>query len=234
MIIDAHHHLWDPKARDYPWMTGDALDPIRRSYTMDDIRKAAGRDVEATILVQAVSSAEETEEFLLAAQHSAGFIAGVVGWVDLTGDVPAEVARLRVVPGGRLLVGLRHQVENEPDADWLLRPDVHRGLVAIGSAGLVYDLQVSGPQRAAALAAVGKLPDVRFVIDHAGKPGIAAGEWEPWATWITDMSRLPNVTCKLSGLITEAPWDSWTAATIRPYAKNAPTWSRQPAVEGCR
>ncbi len=217
MILDAHHHLWDPRTRDYPWMAGDALAPIRRSYTIDDLRKAAGPEVDSTILVQTVSSIAETEEFLLTASRSAGYVAGVVGWADLTGDVGRELDRLRTVPGGHLLVGLRHQAEDEPDPDWLLRPDVHRGLMSVGAAGLAYDLLVRAPQRAAALGAATRLPDVRFILDHAGKPGIAAGEWDVWATWITAMSRLPNVTCKFSGLVTEAPWDTWSPNTIRPY-----------------
>lgn len=212
------NHLWDPRTRDYPWMAGDALTPIRRPYTVDDLRKAAGPDVAATILVQTVSSTAETEEFLVVAERSAGFVAAVVGWLDLTGDVPAELAYLRTVPGGQLLAGIRHQVEDEPDPEWLLRPDVLRGLTLLGAAGLVYDLLVRAPQRAAALATATRLPEVRFVIDHAGKPAIADGEWDGWATWITAMSRLPNVVCKLSGLITQAPWETWSVATIRPYA----------------
>jgi L-fuconolactonase len=217
MIVDAHHHLWDPGRREYPWMAGDTLDPIRRPYTVDDLRAAAGADVTATILVQTVSSVAETEEFLAVAEKSGGLITGVVGWLDLTAP---DLDRLRTVPGGHLLVGIRHQVENEPDPDWLLRNDVRSGLRAAGAAGLVYDLLVRAPQRPAAYAVARQLPDVRFVLDHAGKPGIATGEWEGWASWIQDLARLPNVACKLSGLITEADWGSWSANTIRPYAEH--------------
>jgi L-fuconolactonase len=217
MIVDAHHHLWDPGRRDYPWMAGEALDPIRRPYTVDDLRAAAGPDVTATILVQTVSSMEETEEFLATADSSDGLVAGVVGWLDLTAP---DLDRLRAVPGGHLLVGIRHQVENEPDPDWLLRNDVRSGLRAVAAAGLVYDLLVRAPQRPAAYAVAKQLPDLRFVLDHAGKPGIAHGEWEGWATWIDDLAGLPNVVCKVSGLITEADWNSWSAGTIRPYAEH--------------
>jgi L-fuconolactonase len=215
-MIDAHHHLWDPGRRDYPWMAGEALAPIRRPYTVDDLRAAAGPDVSATVLVQTVSSAEETEEFLATADSSAGLIAGVVGWLDLTAP---DVDRPRAAPGGHLLVGVRHQVEDEPDPDWLLRDDIQRGLGALAGAGLVYDLLVRAPQRPAAYTAARQLPDVRFVLDHAGKPAIAAGEWEPWASWLTNLAELPNVVCKLSGLVTEAARD-WTAGTIRPYAEH--------------
>jgi L-fuconolactonase len=218
VIVDAHHHLWDPGRRDYPWMSGATLDPIRRPYTVDDLRAAAGPDVTATVLVQTVSSVAETEEFLAVADASDGLIVGVVGWVDLT--APADLERLRTVPGGHLLVGIRHQVEDEPDLEWLLRTEVQQGLRAVGAAGLVYDVLVRAPQRAAAYTAAKQLPDVPFVVDHAGKPGIATGEWEAWAAWIANIAELPNVTCKLSGLITEAVWDSWSAEVVRPYAEH--------------
>jgi L-fuconolactonase len=210
VIVDAHQHLWDPARREYPWMAGLAV--LRRSYTVDDLRAAAGPDVTATVLVQTVSSAVETAEFLATATGSAGLVAGVVGWVDLTAP---ELA----VPDGPL-VGVRHQVEDEPDPEWLLRPEVCRGLRQLAGAGLVYDLLVRPPQRPAGLAVARRMPELRFVLDHAGKPGIAEGEWESWASWIDELARLPNLVCKLSGLVTEADWTSWTAAAIRPYAEH--------------
>ncbi|PTA45220.1 amidohydrolase [Micromonospora sp. RP3T] len=216
-MVDAHHHLWDPAVRTYPWLAGAALAPIRRAYTLADLRAAAGDRIGATVLVQTVSSPAETEEFLAVAGAGDGLVAGVVGWLDLTRpDVGDEVDRLRSRP----LVGVRHQVEDEPDPDWLRRADVLRGLAALGRRRLAYDLLVRAPQRAAALAAVRCLPDVRFVVDHAGKPAVAAGEWEPWASWITAMAGCPNVVCKLSGLTTEADRDDWHAARLRPYANH--------------
>jgi len=216
MIVDAHHHLWDPTRREYPWMAGEALTPIRRPYTVDDLRTAAGPEITATVLVQTVSSVTETEEFLATAAASGGLIAGVIGWVDPT--TPADLDHLRTLPGGQFLVGIRHQAEDEPDPEWLLRKEILAGLRSVGAAGLAYDLLVRAPQRPAAYSAAKQLPEVSFVLDHAGKPGIAAGEWEPWASWITDLATLPNVTCKLSGLVTEAAWDSWSSRDIRPYA----------------
>ena len=219
-VIDAHHHLWDPRVRDYPWMAGPELDPVRHRYTLGDLRRetdAAG--VDHTVLVQTVSEVAETEEFLDTAAASDGLIAGVVGWVDLTApDVADAIARLRARPGGERLVALRHQVEDEPDPDWLARPEVRRGLRAVATAGLVYDLLVRVPQLPAARVAVQELPDARFVLDHAAKPAIAAGSLEPWAGELAATARLPNVVCKLSGLVTEARWDDWDADRIRPYA----------------
>jgi L-fuconolactonase len=214
MITDAHHHLWDPARREYPWLAGEAMAPIRRVYTVDDLRAAAGPAVSATVLVQTVSAVAETEEFLATAANSGGLIAGVVGWVDLTAaDLAAQLDRL-----GTGLVGVRHQVEDEPDPEWLLRDEVLAGLRRIAGAGLPYDLLVRAAQRPAARAAAARLDEVSFVLDHAGKPGIAAGEWEPWASWLRDLARLPNVSCKLSGLITQAGRGPGNAGMIRPYA----------------
>jgi L-fuconolactonase len=160
---------------------------------------------------------DETEEFLGVADRSDGLIAGVIGWLDLT---KPDLDRLRAAPGGHLLVGTRHQAETEPDPAWLLRPEVIRGLRSLA---LPYDLLVRAPQRQAALELARRLPEVRFVLDHAGKPAIAAGEWTPWATWLSELATLENVVCKLSGLITEAPWSTWTPDLIRPYAEHVLT-----------
>jgi L-fuconolactonase len=219
--VDAHHHLWDPALRDYPWMHGIALAPIRRQYTVDDLRYlAASAGMDRTVLVQTVSDLAETEEFLATAAASDGLIAGVVGWVDLTAaDVGDQLARLKTVPGGDRLVGVRHQVEDEPDPEWLLRPDVVRGLRAVGAAGLVYDLLVRVSQLPAARTVAQRLPDVQFVLDHAAKPPIAASETEPWATELGALAKQTNVACKLSGLVTEARWEDWDVQRIRPYAE---------------
>jgi L-fuconolactonase len=218
--LDAHHHLWDPRVRDYPWMAAPALDPIRRPYGLQELRdRAAAAGVERTVLVQTVPDEAETEEFLALASSSGGLIAGVVGWVDLTDPGVADaLARLRALPGGQCLVGVRHQVQDEPDPGWLSRPAVRRGLRAVAGAGLAYDLLVLVPQLPEALAAVRDLPEGRFVLDHAAKPPIAAGAIEPWADALAELARLPNVSCKLSGLVTEAGWDDWDAERIRPYA----------------
>jgi L-fuconolactonase len=144
MIIDAHHHLWDPEVREYGWLAGDALAPIRRPYRVDDLRtKAKESGVDGTVLVQTVSDIAETVDFLAVADANRDLILGVVGWLDLTApDVAGTIAALRAEPGGDRLVGIRHQAQDEEDPAWLARPDVLRGLAAIADAGLVYDLLV--------------------------------------------------------------------------------------------
>jgi L-fuconolactonase len=218
MKVDAHHHLWDPARRAYPWMAGPAFEPIRRRYDLTDLRaETTAAGVSATVLVQTVSDTTETEEFLSAATASGGLIAGVIGWVDLTAPwVGEELASLADHPGGDRLVGIRHQVEDEPDPSWLCRAEVRAGLAAVGDAGLVYDLLV----RADGIAACGEVadahPHLQFVLDHAGKPAIAGGALDRWHGDIIELARRTNVAVKLSGLVTEADWRSWTASDLAP------------------
>ncbi|MFB6437984.1 amidohydrolase family protein [Streptomyces sp. NPDC056411] len=216
MRIDAHHHLWDPARRRQPWMDGPWADPIRRRYTQDDLLPhLAGHGIDATVLVQSSSSYEETTE-LLAVAAGQGPVSGVVGWADLTGPALAET--LAALPAG--LVGVRHQVQDEPDPDWLTRPGVLRGLAVLADAGLVYDLLVTPRELPAAHTAVRALPQLEFVLDHAGKPPVARGGWQPWADALAALAALPNVSCKLSGLVTEAGWDTWRPRQILPYARH--------------
>ncbi|ANW17060.1 amidohydrolase family protein [Streptomyces clavuligerus] len=219
-VVDAHHHVWDLAVRDQEWITGPAMAPIRRDFSAADLApEARAAGVRATVVVQTVTTAAETPELLALAQGS-DLVAGVVGWTDLTApDVADTLARLRELPGGERLVGIRHQVQGERDPRWLLRPDVRRGLAAVAAAGLVYDLVVTPGQLPAAAEAAGRLPELTFVLDHLGKPPIAAGEREPWADRVRALAAHGNTVCKLSGMVTEASWDSWTPEDLRPYAE---------------
>jgi L-fuconolactonase len=217
-VVDAHHHLWDPARRDYAWMTGD-LAPLRRRFALEDLR-AAAPDVEATVCVEAAMEEAETVELLALAEASHGLVVGVVGWTDLTAPAVAErIAALRERPGGGRLVGIRHHVQDEPDPEWLLRDDVLRGLRAVADAGLRFDLLVRPPQLAAARRAVELVDDLAVVLDHCGKPDVAAGAWEPWSADVARLAAIDRVHCKLSGLVTEARWDSWRAEDIEGYAE---------------
>ena len=221
MIVDAHHHFWDPTRHQYPWM-GDELTAIRRPFGPNDLRPLiADNGVDRTILVQTISSVDETREFLdIAAAND--FVDGVVGWVDLmSGDLVGTLAALV----SDLLVGIRHQVHDEPDPRWLLRDDVQRGIAAVGEAGLVYDLLVRTRELPAALETVRRNRDVSFVIDHAAKPRIAGGSWDAeWERALAPFSDEPNVACKLSGLVTEADWRSWKPEQLEPYVRRVVGW----------
>ena len=221
MIVDAHHHFWDPATADYPWLT-DELSVIRRRFTPEDLApELAESGIETTVLVQTRSSLEETVEFLALADATP-FIRGVVGWVDLTDPAAGEaIAALRAEPGGEWLVGIRHQAHDEADPAWLVRDDVVRGIRAVGAAGLAYDLLVRSRELPAALQLARELPEVRFVIDHLAKPPIATGELEPWRSLLRPFAELDHVVCKVSGLVTEAAWPSWTPADLQPYVDHA-------------
>ncbi|ADJ44876.1 amidohydrolase [Amycolatopsis mediterranei S699] len=216
--VDAHHHLWQTSVRRHAWLDGDDTAAIRRDFTPDDLR-AAALGIDATVLVQVLPDFEESVEFLATAAAEP-LIAGVVGWIDLTGSPSEDLERLRSAPGGELLAGIRHLVQAEPDPRWLEREDVLAGLAAVRDAGLVYDLLVLPHQLPAATAAVRALPELTFVLDHLAKPPIAAGQLEPWATGLATLAREPNVVAKLSGLVTEAG-RPWRVEDLRPYAETA-------------
>jgi L-fuconolactonase len=217
MNVDAHHHFWDPARAEYPWLT-DELASIRRAFTPDDLAPLiAAAGIDATVLVQTRSSLDETREFQATAAATS-FIRGVVGWVDLTDPGIADVLdELRYGPGGDRLVGIRHQVHDEPDPAWLLREDVGRGLRAVRDAGLAYDLLVRSRELPAALEIVRQVRDLRFVIDHLAKPPIKDRVTEPWADLIRPFGALDNAWCKVSGMVTEADWTSWQPTDLAPF-----------------
>jgi L-fuconolactonase len=204
-IIDAHQHVWNLQVRDQDWISGPDMAVLRRNFSLDDLRPSAhAAGVTATVLVQTVTDEAETPE-MLAVAAADPLAAGVVGWTDLTAPgVADELARLRSCPGGSYLAGIRHQVQSEPDPDWLRRADVIRGLRAVAAASLCYDLVVLPHQIPAATYAAAAVPGLTLVLDHAGKPPIASGDLEPWASAINAFAAQPNTVCKLSGLVTEA------------------------------
>jgi L-fuconolactonase len=216
--VDAHHHVWDLSVRDQPWT--HEVPTLRRSFDIEELRpQLAASGIDATVVVQTVCVPDETPE-LLALATSDPTVRAVVGWVDLTaGDVAERLAELRALPGGPTLVGVRHQVQEEPDPLWLCRSDVRRGLAAVGATGLAFDLLVTPSQLDAAVATARDLPQVRFVLDHAGKPPIASGAIEPWGSALAALSAFPNVAVKLSGLVTEADSSAWSVEQLRPFAQ---------------
>ncbi|MBE3016284.1 amidohydrolase family protein [Microbispora sp. NEAU-D428] len=216
--VDAHHHLWDLSRRPQTWLNPPEMAPVHRDFTLRDYASAAaGTGIGRSVLVQVLADAEETREFLALAARSET-VAAVVGWADLTRpDLADELAALAASPGGELLRGIRHLVQGESDPRWLARDDVRRGLRQVAAAGLAYDLLVLPHQLPTAIETVRAVPELTFVLDHLAKPPIASGELEPWAGLIRELAAEPNVTAKLSGLITEAAWDDWDAAALRPY-----------------
>ncbi len=221
MRTDAHQHVWDLAVRDQPWIAGEAMRPLRRSFGLDELAlEAAGSGVSRTVLVQTVAEVAETRE-LLALAALEPLVAGVVGWVDLTDPaVDEHLDALRAGPGGELLVGVRHLAQDEPDPDWLAGAAVTAGLRRLAAAGLCYDLLTRPAQLPAAIRAVDRVPELSFVVDHLSKPDIAGRGWEPWAGGLADLARRDNVACKLSGMVTQASWTDWTSEDLRPYAEH--------------
>jgi L-fuconolactonase len=222
IAIDAHQHFWDPAQADYPWMQSDEMAPIRRAFGPSDLAPLLQQNrVEASIVVQCRASLDETREFLQLAQATP-FVVGVVGWADLTApDLGNTIARLRQLPGGAKLVGIRHQVHDEPDADWLLRKDVQRGIETVIALDLAYDFLVRSRELPAAIATARAHPQGRFVLDHAAKPPIATGFDRQWADRLAELAACGNVWCKISGLATEAKWDDWNAERLFPSVAHA-------------
>lgn len=224
LVVDAHQHFWDPARAEYPWMTGEFA-PIRHPFGPDDLRpllREAG--VDYTVLVQTRSSLDETREFLRIAAGT-DFIAGVVGWVDLTApEVADTLEALKAGRGGEKLVGIRHQVHDEQDATWLLRDDVQRGLEAVAEADLAYDLLVRTRELPAAQAVTFRFPHLRFVIDHLAKPPLRERQIDAWAEALAPLGAYANVSCKLSGMVTEADWRQWRTEDLVPYVERVLGW----------
>jgi L-fuconolactonase len=210
-VIDSHQHVWDLSVHDQPWLESDpALAPLLRNFTVADLAPlAAAERVTATVVVQTLADPCETPE-LLALAAAPGLVAGAVGWVDLTApDVVDTLAALRELPGGDRLAGIRHPVLAEPDPDWLARPAVLRGLAALADTGLAYDVVGEPRHLPAAVTAAARRPELTFVLDHLGNPGMPPGTVpeadEPWASAFTRFAALPNTTAKLSGVLGVPP-----------------------------
>ena len=221
-IIDAHHHLWVRARHPQPWIDPHTMAAIDNDFTPADLAPAARlAGVTETVVVQSIASVTETEHLLGIAADDP-LIGGVVGWVDLTvDDIDERLDRLRAARGGERLVGIRHLVQSEPDPAYLDRLDVRRGIAAVGAAGLTFDLLVRDRQLPAATRLVRHLPEVPFVLDHLGKPALGDRGLGDWPRDLRALAAEPNVTAKLSGLVTEVAGSSWTPADLRPAVDHA-------------
>lgn len=224
--IDSHHHFWDTDNPDYDyyWMSDD-LAVIKGQRRPKDLRPwIQAKGIDKTIIVQTIPSLRETEDFLKIADET-DFVAGVVGWADLTDpDIGTTLKQLKSGRNGRYLVGIRHQVHDEADARWLTRDEVRRGIKAVGEADLTYDLLLKSRELPAGLEIVKENPGMRFVADHISKPNIKEGEIEPWATHMKVLAEYPNVWVKVSGMITEADWYNWKPDDLKPYVQMLLDW----------
>jgi len=216
--IDAHQHFWRYSAADYPWIDAGMARLARDFLPADLAPLAAAAGVGGTVAVQARQSLAESRWLLeLAAAHP--LIRGVVGWVDLRAAGVADT--LREFAAHERFVGVRHVVQDEPDERFLLGADFVRGLGRLAEHGLVYDLLLYPRQLPAAVELAGLLPAQPFVLDHLAKPPIKAGLSAGWRRDIEALARHANVSCKLSGLVTEAAWRGWRRDEFTPYLEVA-------------
>ncbi|MDQ7911033.1 amidohydrolase family protein [Phytohabitans sp. ZYX-F-186] len=219
-VIDAHHHLWGA-GQGYTWLEAPELAPIRRTFTPDDLAAAVdGTGVTRTVLVEGGRCDTAEAETLLGYAKGSPLIAGVVAWADPEDPALADtIAGYRALPGGERLVGIRSQVQGERDHGYLDRASVRRGLRTIAAAGLPFDLVLRPDQIGAAARLAGDLPEVRFVLDHLGKPSIgdAAAGFGRWRGPLAALAAHPNVTAKLSGLVTEANRARWMVGDLAPF-----------------
>ncbi len=213
MILDTHVHFWDYNPVRDAWID-ETMVALRRDFTPADLRKAChGLQVEGFVAVQADPSVAETE-FLMGLASAHPEIKGVVGWLNLCSPILGEHLELYTL--NPALKGLRHIVQAEPPG-FMDRPDFRRGLAALQSHGLTYDILIYAPQLEEASRLVRDFPGQAFVLDHLGKPNIREGGYQQWKAGLELLAAAPNCCCKLSGLVTEARWEGWTADDLRPY-----------------
>ena len=214
MRIDSHQHFWRYNPDEYGWIDG-SMSCIQRDFLPSDLEPALKRaGFHRSVAVQACHTLQETRWLLQLAENSP-FIAGVVGWVDLESqDVNSQLAEFSK---NSKFVGVRHIVQSEPDERFLLRREFMRGIAALRQFGLSYDILIYPSHLSIAAEFVRHFPEQRFVVDHLAKPLIRSGSLQPWRSGIRELAELPNVFCKLSGMVTEADWKNWKPEHIVPY-----------------
>ena len=234
MTIDAHFHCWQLARADYGWLT-PALAPIYRDVTVSDWQaEAVPLGVSGGVLVQAAPTEAETQ-FLLAQADAHPAVLGVVGWVDLgAANAPARIEALARHPK---LKGLRPMLQDIDDPEWILQAALAPALQAMSDCGLVFDALVKSVHLPHILTLAGRYPDLALVMDHAAKPAIAAGEWQPWADGMARLAAETGAMCKLSGLLTEAgPTPGavrrWAAHVLASFGASRVVWgSDWPVLE---
>ena len=214
MKIDSHHHFWKYDPVEYSWMNED-MGILKSDHLPTDLKKeidAAG--IDGVVSIQASQSMKETDDLLRFAAEE-DFVKGVVGWFPLADDRVGE--SFAKYAENHWLKGVRHVVQDEPDDHFILGEDFNRGITLLKEFDLVYDILIYERQLAPSIEFVDRHPELVFVLDHVAKPRIRDGAMEPWADLMRQMAERPNVSCKLSGMATEADWANWTESQLIPY-----------------
>jgi len=226
MVIDSHQHFWKYDPVRYAWID-DSMQVLQKDFLPSDLGPILkDNKVDGCVAVQADQSEAETE-FLLRMVGENDFIKGVVGWVDLRADNIAD--RLAYFSQDKKLKGVRHIVQEEPDPEFMLRKDFQNGIGHLARFGLTYDILVYPNQLAAAVLLARAFPDQKFVLDHIAKPRIFEGLDNQWVHHIKELALNPNVSCKVSGMVTETRNFKWQQEDFSPFMEvvlNAFGWQR--------
>ncbi|GAA4306801.1 amidohydrolase family protein [Compostibacter hankyongensis] len=217
---DAHLHLWDIKRMHYPWL--DTVTPIRRSFFIEDYREAAKQfPIQHMVFVQADCLPDEYMEEVHFVEEQAGKddrIRGIVAYAPLEKGKEArrELEELKRHP---LVKGVRRMYDNEPEL--CCSAPFIAGLQLLPSYGFSFDISIKPHVMQQTVRMIARCPETRFILDHLGKPDIRNRDFEAYKRNIALLASFPNVTAKISGLITEADPDSWTPAMLKPYIDQA-------------
>jgi L-fuconolactonase len=211
--IDAHQHFWKYDPLVHEWINED-MSVIQKDFLPADLRPVLqGNKIEGCIAVQADQSDKETD-FLVGLAAGNDFIKGVVGWTDLcSADIEEKLSRYHERPSVK---GFRHILQGE-EPSFMLQPDFLNGISLLAKFGFTYDILIYPKHLTAALKLVEKFPEQRFVIDHIAKPNIREGLIKEWKMGMQAIAKHENVSCKISGMVTEADWKKWSADELAPY-----------------
>ena len=217
-LIDTHLHVWDPQLLRYSWL--DDIPLLNKPYLLEDYDRACGPvAVEKMVFLQAEVDTDlfmQEAEWVDSLADQDNRLAGIVPWAPLENGDAVRPALEKLSANPRIK-GIRRIVQFEPDIDFCLRPGFIEGVRLLPQFNLSCDICIFHPQMANTIKMVAQCPDVQFILDHIGKPDIKNGLLDPWRAEIKTLSEFPNVSCKISGLVTEADHQHWTKEQLKPY-----------------
>lgn len=214
MYIDAHQHFWTYNPEEYGWID-ERMSVLKRDFLPAELEALCSKTaVQGTVAVQARQTLTETRWLLELAKKN-DFIKGVVGWIDLRSQQVEE--QLDEFSQNHRLVGVRHVLQDEADDRFMLSEEFLKGIDKLKEYQLTYDILIFPRQLSAAIEMVRLFPGQRFVLDHIAKPLIKDGVLSPWDSELEKLASFPNVTCKVSGMVTEADWQHWRPEEFSVY-----------------